>query len=203
MGSLAATWICSVLWITLTVLMIPLKRRQKFLQKRELAESIEDAAIFASARQLDPTQNIMMKPIDQMSQTSNQSSVLSQKPSVISGTSTSVSTNPMGKHMMSQQQHQPVVVQQQMMSQQELLNQQMLQMQQLQLANQQRLLHHQSQPVLTQQVQNNGTRPMSQQANYQYQAQQAQLAQQQNGVQYVQLSNGLLVPVVAQQQTTQ
>ena len=64
--SLAATWICSVLWITLTILMISLKRRQKFLQKRELAESIEDAAIFASARQLDPTQNIMMKPIDQV-----------------------------------------------------------------------------------------------------------------------------------------
>ena len=64
--SLASTWICSAMWFALTTLMILLKRRQKFLQKRELAESIEDAAIFASSRQLDPTQNIMMKPIDQV-----------------------------------------------------------------------------------------------------------------------------------------
>ena len=47
-------------------LMILLKRRQKALQRRELAESIEDAKIFASSRQLDPTQNIMMKPLDQV-----------------------------------------------------------------------------------------------------------------------------------------
>ena len=64
--SLASTWISSAMWFALTTLMILLKRRQKFLQKRELAESIEDAAIFASSRQLDPTQNIMMKPIDQV-----------------------------------------------------------------------------------------------------------------------------------------
>ena len=43
--------------------MIILKRRQKQLQARELAESIEDAKIFASSRQLDPSQNIMMQPI--------------------------------------------------------------------------------------------------------------------------------------------
>ena len=47
-------------------LMILLKRRQKALQRRELAESIEDAKIFASSRQLDPTQNIMMQPLDQV-----------------------------------------------------------------------------------------------------------------------------------------
>ena len=32
----------------------------------ELAESMEDARIFASSRQLDPSQNIMMKPLDQV-----------------------------------------------------------------------------------------------------------------------------------------
>jgi hypothetical protein len=46
--------------------MVLLKRRQSSLQKRELAESMEDARIFASAMQLDPSQNIMMKPIDQV-----------------------------------------------------------------------------------------------------------------------------------------
>ena len=46
--------------------MILLKRRQKTLQRRELAESIEDAKIFASSRQLDHTQNIMMQPLDQV-----------------------------------------------------------------------------------------------------------------------------------------
>ena len=46
--------------------MVLLKRRQKYLQKRELAESIEDAKIFASSRQLDPSQNIMMRPLDQV-----------------------------------------------------------------------------------------------------------------------------------------
>lgn len=127
--SLSSSWISAALWITITTLMILLKRRSVYLQKRELAESIEDAKIFANSRQLDPTQNIMMQPMnDQMSVTSNQSSsVLSQKPSVISAISSPAT-------------------QQLMLSQQELLNQQMLQMQQLQMANQQRL--HQSQPVL-------------------------------------------------------
>ena len=73
--------------------MVLLKKRQKTLQRRELAECIEDAQVFASSRQLDPSQNIMMKPLDQMSLTSNQSSVLSQKPSVISANT--VSSNPM------------------------------------------------------------------------------------------------------------
>merc|ERR1712051_213906 len=203
--------------------MILLKRRQKTLQRRELAESIEDAKIFASSRQLDHTQNIMMQPLDQMSMTSNQSSVLSQKPSVFSAAS--VSTNP----MVNSYGQQSPVVQQQMLSQQEILNQQMLQMQQLQMANQQRL--NQSQPVLNPQQQPvNGQRPMSQQmgptpqqmgpATQQIQApivqqviqqqhaqQTAQLHQQyvtqQNGVQYVQLSNGMLIPMVTQQQGQQ
>jgi len=157
--SLAGSWISAVLWVSIVTLMILLKRRQKTLQRRELAESIEDAKIFASSRQLDPTQNIMMQPLDQMSMTSNQSSVLSQKPSVFSATS--VSTNP----MVNSYGQQSPVVQQQMLSQQEILNQQMLQMQQLQMANQQRL--HQSQPVLNPQQQPvNGQRPMSQQMGY-------------------------------------
>jgi len=155
--SLAGSWISAVLWVSIVTLMILLKRRQKTLQRRELAESIEDAKIFASSRQLDHTQNIMMQPLDQMSMTSNQSSVLSQKPSVFSAAS--VSTNP----MVNSYGQQSPVVQQQMLSQQEILNQQMLQMQQLQMANQQRL--HQSQPVLNPQQQPvNGQRPMSQQA---------------------------------------
>jgi len=154
--SLAGSWISAVLWVSIVTLMISLKRRQKTLQRRELAESIEDAKIFASSRQLDHTQNIMMQPLDQMSMTSNQSSVLSQKPSVFSAAS--VSTNP----MVNSYGQQSPVVQQQMLSQQEILNQQMLQMQQLQMANQQRL--HQSQPVLNPQQQPvNGQRPMSQQ----------------------------------------
>merc|ERR1712008_495998 len=157
--SLAGSWISAVLWVSIITLMILLKKRQKTLQRRELAESIEDAKIFASSRQLDPTQNIMMQPLDQMSMTSNQSSVLSQKPSVFSATS--VSTNP----MVNSYGQQSPVVQQQMLSQQEILNQQMLQMQQLQMANQQRL--HQSQPVLNPQQQPvNGQRPMSQQMGY-------------------------------------
>jgi len=157
--SLAGSWISAVLWVSIITLMILLKKRQKTLQRRELAESIEDAKIFASSRQLDPTQNIMMQPLDQMSMTSNQSSVLSQKPSVFSATS--VSTNP----MVNSYGQQSPVVQQQMLSQQEILNQQMLQMQQLQMANQQRL--HQSQPVLNPQQQPvNGHRPMSQQMGY-------------------------------------
>merc|ERR1719412_3061564 len=101
----------------------------------------------------------MMQPLDKMSLTSNQSSVLSQKPSVISATT--ISNHPMASHI----HQQPVLVQQQMLSQQELLNQQMLQMQQLQMANQQRL-HHQSQPVLVQQPlqqQHHAQRPLSQQ----------------------------------------
>ena len=101
----------------------------------------------------------------------------------------------------------PIVVQQQIMSQQELLNQQMLQMQQMQ----QRL--HQSQPVLTQQQYQQQPqqhqRPMSQQMHY------SQLQNgvviggqppppaQQNGVQYVQLTNGMLVPVQQQAIVTQ
>merc|ERR1712051_331343 len=154
--SLAGSWISAVLWVSIVTLMILLKRRQKTLRRRELAESIEDAKIFASSRQLDHTQNIMMQPLDQMSMTSNQSSVLSQKPSVFSAAS--VSTNP----MVNSYGQQSPVVQQQMLSQQEILNQQMLQMQQLQMANQQRL--HQSQPVLNPQQQPvNGQRPMSQQ----------------------------------------
>jgi len=157
--SLAGSWISAVLWVSIVTLMISLKRRQKTLQRRELAESIEDAKIFASSRQLDHTQNIMMQPLDQMSMTSNQSSVLSQKPSVFSAAS--VSTNP----MVNSYGQQSPVVQQQMLSQQEILNQQMLQMQQLQMANQQRL--HQSQPVLNPQQQPvNGQRPMSQQMGY-------------------------------------
>jgi len=157
--SLAGSWISAVLWVSIVTLMILLKRRQKTLQRRELAESIEDAKIFASSRQLDHTQNIMMQPLDQMSMTSNQSSVLSQKPSVFSAAS--VSTNP----MVNSYGQQSPVVQQQMLSQQEILNQQMLQMQQLQMANQQRL--HQSQPVLNPQQQPvNGQRPMSQQMGY-------------------------------------
>lgn len=93
----------------------------------------------------------------QMSMTSNQSSVLSQKPSIVSSVSTAgVSTHPGYSGV-----QQPVMVQQQMLSQQEILNQQMLQMQQLQMANQQRL--YQSQPVLPQVAQQNGQRPMSQQ----------------------------------------
>ena len=237
--------------------MILLRKRQKHLQARELAESIEDAKIFANSRQLDHTQNIMMKPIsDQMSVTSNQSSVLSQKPSVTSGYS--VSTQPMVSFIFNNCKHiadylcfsfqgsviqnpngVPVVVQQQMLSQQELLNQQMLQMQQLQMANQQRL--HQSQPVLnsamSQQVlnpvQRQDQRPMSQQmmrpiqapltqqmAQQTHQQQMAQqqsavmaqqqsaamaqqqsaaMTQQNGSVQYVQLSNGLLMPVVSHQ----
>merc|ERR1712008_173538 len=155
----AGSWISAVLWVSIITLMILLKKRQKTLQRRELAESIEDAKIFASSRQLDPTQNIMMQPLDQMSMTSNQSSVLSQKPSVLSAAT--ISSNPMGT---SYGQQSPVV-QQQMLSQQEILNQQMLQMQQLQMANQQRL--HQSQPVLNPQQQPvNGQRPMSQQMGY-------------------------------------
>ena len=55
-----------VLWVSIVTLMILLKRRQKSLQRRELAESIEDAKIFASSRQLDHTQNIMMQPLDQV-----------------------------------------------------------------------------------------------------------------------------------------
>ena len=55
-----------VLWVSIVTLMISLKRRQKTLQRRELAESIEDAKIFASSRQLDHTQNIMMQPLDQV-----------------------------------------------------------------------------------------------------------------------------------------
>ena len=56
------------LWISVTILMFMLKRRQKQLQARELAESLEDAKIFASSRQLDPSQNIMMRPMsDQVS----------------------------------------------------------------------------------------------------------------------------------------
>ncbi len=58
--------IFQALWVAITILMVLLKRRQKNLQQRELAESIEDARIFASSRQLDPTTNIMMKPIDQV-----------------------------------------------------------------------------------------------------------------------------------------
>lgn len=228
--SLAGCWISAVLWVSIVTLMILLKRRQKTLQRRELAESIEDAKIFASSRQLDHTQNIMMQPLDQMSMTSNQSSVLSQKPSVFSAAS--VSTNP----MVNSYGQQSPVVQQQMLSQQEILNQQMLQMQQLQMANQQRL--HQSQPVLNPQQQPvNGQRPMSQQMGYvaqqvgptaqqmgptaqqiqapivqqviqqQHAQQTAQLQQQyvtqQNGVQYVQLSNGMLIPMVTQQQGQQ
>lgn len=94
----------------------------------------------------------------------------------------------------------PIVVQQQIMSQQELLNQQMLQMQQMQ----QRL--HQSQPVLAQQYQpQTQQRPMSQPMHYS-QLQNGVVigqppAQHQNGVQYVQLTNGMLMPV--QQQTQQ
>jgi len=229
--SLAGSWISAVLWVSIVTLMILLKRRQKTLQRRELAESIEDAKIFASSRQLDHTQNIMMQPLDQMSMTSNQSSVLSQKPSVFSAAS--VSTNP----MVNSYGQQSPVVQQQMLSQQEILNQQMLQMQQLQMANQQRL--HQSQPVLNPQQQPvNGQRPMSQQAvptaqpmgptqmipttqqmghatqqiqapivqqviQQQHAQQTAQYVTQQNGVQYVQLSNGMLIPMVTQQQGQQ
>ena len=55
------------MWIAVTILLTTLLRRQTALQKREIAETIEDARIFASSRQLDPTQNIMMKPIDQVS----------------------------------------------------------------------------------------------------------------------------------------
>merc|ERR1712008_449580 len=199
--SLAGSWISAVLWVLIFTLMILLKKRQKTLQRRELAESIEDAKIFASSRQLDPTQNIMMQPLDQMSMTSNQSSVLSQKPSVFSATS--VSTNP----MVNSYGQQSPVVQQQMLSQQEILNQQMLQMQQLQMANQQRL--HQSQPVLNPQQQPvNGQRPMSQQMGYVTQqvvptAQQMGPTAQQMGPTAQQMQPPIVQQVIQQQHAQQ
>jgi len=199
--SLAGSWISAVLWVSIVTLMILLKRRQKTLQRRELAESIEDAKIFASSRQLDHTQNIMMQPLDQMSMTSNQSSVLSQKPSVFSAAS--VSTNP----MVNSYGQQSPVVQQQMLSQQEILNQQMLQMQQLQMANQQRL--HQSQPVLNPQQQPvNGQRPMSQQMGYVAQqvvptAQQMGPTTQQMGPATQQIQAPIVQQVIQQQHAQQ
>lgn len=211
--SLSSTWFCSALWVTVTILMILLRRRQKHLQARELAESIEDAKIFASSRQLDPSQNIMMRPIsDQMSVTSHQSSVLSQKPSVTSGYS--VSTQPMGS-VIHNPNGAPMVVQQQILSQQELLNQQMLQMQQLQMANQQRL--HQSQPVLNSAMPQANQRPMSQQIvrpiqtpitqqmaqqTHQQQMAQQQIAQQQMAQQQM-AQQHLAQQQMAQQQLAQ
>ena len=72
-------------------MLVYLRCTQKRQQNRELAESIEDARIYADSM---VQMNQFNKPIDQMSMTSNQSSVLSQKPSVISSNPTGM-TSPM------------------------------------------------------------------------------------------------------------
>ena len=70
-------------------MMIYLRLIQKRRQNRELAESMEDARIFAESREIMNPHNMMMKPIDQVSVVSSHqsSSMLSQKPSVISNPS--------------------------------------------------------------------------------------------------------------------
>ena len=78
-----------LLWVILLSMMIYLRLIQKRRQNRELAESMEDARIFAASREVMDPHNMMMKPIDQVSVVSSHqsSSMLSQKPSVISNPS--------------------------------------------------------------------------------------------------------------------
>ena len=90
-----------LLWIILLSMMIYLRLIQKRRQNRELAESMEDARIFAASREvMDPhNMQMQMRPIDQVSVVSSHqsSSMLSQKPSIISA-------NPSGASSSQQQQ---------------------------------------------------------------------------------------------------
>eukprot|EP00094_Tigriopus_californicus_P013691 TCALIF_13248-PA protein Name:"Protein of unknown function" AED:0.30 eAED:0.30 QI:229/0.5/0.4/0.6/1/0.8/5/0/540 len=73
--SLGGTWGGAVLWCILLGMLIYQRCAQKRRQNRELAESIEDARIYATQ------DGVMMHPMDQMSVTSShQSSILTQKP---------------------------------------------------------------------------------------------------------------------------
>lgn len=47
---MSCAWITSVIWIAIMSVLIHLRRKTKKLEKRELAESLEDARIFASSR---------------------------------------------------------------------------------------------------------------------------------------------------------
>lgn len=89
-------------------MLIYLRCVQKRRQNRELAESMEDARIYASAMANHP-EGMQMKPMDQMSITSQQSSLLSHKPAF-----SSVSSFPNGNAaapkppMATSQQHLPI-----------------------------------------------------------------------------------------------
>ena len=70
-------------------MLVHMRRCQRLQEKRDLAESIEDARIFASSRQIDPNSStgilstnpagstMMMKPLDQMSVASSHQSAAS------------------------------------------------------------------------------------------------------------------------------
>ena len=78
-------------------MMIYLRLIQKRRQNRELAESMEDARIFAASREvMDPhNMQMQMRPIDQVSVVSSHqsSSMLSQKPSIISANPSGASSS--------------------------------------------------------------------------------------------------------------
>ena len=86
-----------LLWIILLSMMIYLRLIQKRRQNRELAESMEDARIFAASREvMDPhNMQMQMRPIDQVSVVSSHqsSSMLSQKPSIISANPSGASSS--------------------------------------------------------------------------------------------------------------
>lgn len=74
--SLGGTWVGALLWCILLGMLIYQRCAQKRRQNRELAESIEDARIYATSQD-----GVMMQPMDQMSMASSQqSSILTQKP---------------------------------------------------------------------------------------------------------------------------
>ncbi len=77
---LGASWVSAAFWAVLLSMMIYLRLIQKRRQNRELQESVEDAMIFASSRDAMDPHNMqqVMSPVDQMSMTSQQSSMLSQ-----------------------------------------------------------------------------------------------------------------------------
>ena len=177
--SLSGAWLSAILWVVVLSLMIHLRRRAKSLQKRELAESIEDARIFASAQRvvdggfpqpngiamntMTPTQTdqssmvsgSIIKPIHSPSIASTQHHHGSQSQSLAGYPATAIPT--MGSP------------QQQILTQQQMLSQQMHQMQLLQQQNIQRQQLAASQPL-----------PVG------------------PNIQYVQYPNGAVVPTVVQ-----
>ena len=140
---LSGAWLCTLFWAMVLGLMIYLRMRAKQLQKRELAESVEDARIFASSNRIVDGGFPQQHPNLNTVHNSMQMNTLDSKASHQHYATGSIVSAPAGLASQAAAAPPPVSpMQQQMVTQQQMLEQQMQQMQMLQ---QQNLIRQQSQ----------------------------------------------------------